>query len=66
MSTSKPSPDAGLLAEAKRIAQQFDLSPDDIARAADYCLGQVRMCLPSTCAPNLLLQIRFGLCLTQR
>ncbi|PWI76897.1 glucokinase [Purpureocillium lilacinum] len=42
MSTSKPSPDAGLLAEAKRIAQQFDLSPDDIARAADYCLGQVR------------------------
>ncbi|OAQ57812.1 glucokinase [Purpureocillium lilacinum] len=42
MSTSKPTPDTGLLAEAKRIAQQFDLTPDDIARAADHCLRQVQ------------------------
>ncbi|OAQ58554.1 glucokinase [Purpureocillium lilacinum] len=36
MTTSKPSPDTGLLAEARRIAQQFDLKPDDVARAADH------------------------------
>ncbi|UNI22265.1 Hexokinase [Purpureocillium takamizusanense] len=42
MSTSKPSPDAGLLTEAKRIAQQFDLKPDDIARATDHCLRQLQ------------------------
>ncbi|KAJ6442362.1 glucokinase [Purpureocillium lavendulum] len=38
-------PDTGLLAEAKRVAQQFDLSPGDIARATDHCLEQIRHAL---------------------
>ncbi|KAJ6436906.1 reverse transcriptase [Purpureocillium lavendulum] len=53
MTTSKPSPDTGLLAEARRIAQQFDLKPDDVARAADHCLQQIQHSLEHNGATQL-------------